>query len=57
MTAALPGLSGSVIGIVLISLSKKDRDYDFPLVHFSERGLAGAVFRHPALQWYQSLLR
>jgi len=50
--------SAAWIGIILISLSKKDRNYELPFGTFSGgRGFAGfCFFGTPALQWYQSLM-
>jgi len=57
MTVLAGSLLGSVIGIVLISLSKKDRNYELPFGTFLGAGaLLVLFFGTPALQWYQSLL-
>src|ERR1700726_435552 len=58
LMTVLPGsLLGSVIGIVLISLSKKDRNYELPFGTFLGAGaLLVLFFGTPALQWYQSLM-
>src|SRR6202521_5090544 len=51
MTVLAGSLLGSVIGIVLIAVSKKDRNYELPFGTF-----LGVFFGPPALQWYQSLM-
>jgi leader peptidase (prepilin peptidase)/N-methyltransferase len=57
MTVLAGSLLGSVIGIVLISLSKKDRNYELPFGTFLGAGaLLVLFFGTPALQWYQSLM-
>jgi len=57
MTVLAGSLLGSVIGILLISLSKKDRNYELPFGTFLGAGaLLVLFFGTPALQWYQSLM-
>jgi leader peptidase (prepilin peptidase)/N-methyltransferase len=57
MTVLAGSLLGSVIGIILISLSKKDRNYELPFGTFLGAGaLLVLFFGTPALQWYQSLM-
>ena len=57
MTVLAGSLLGSVIGIVLISVSKKDRNYELPFGTFLGAGaLLVLFFGTPALQWYQSLM-
>jgi len=57
MTVLAGSLLGSVIGIVLISLSKKDRNYETSFWYISRSGaLLVLFFGTPALQWYQSLM-
>jgi leader peptidase (prepilin peptidase)/N-methyltransferase len=57
MTVLAGSLLGSVIGIVLISLTKKGRDYELPFGTFLGAGaLLVLFFGTPALHWYQSLL-
>ena len=57
MTVLAASLLGSVIGIVLIAVSKKGRDYELPFGTFLGAGaLLVLFFGTPALQWYQSLL-
>lgn len=57
MTVLAGSLLGSVIGIILISLTKKGRDYELPFGTFLGAGaLLVLFFGTPALQWYQSLL-
>ncbi|HVA94471.1 MAG TPA: prepilin peptidase [Candidatus Dormibacteraeota bacterium] len=58
MMVLVGSLLGSVIGIVLIAVSKKGRDYELPFGTFLGAGaLLVVFFGTPALQWYQSLLR
>ena len=57
MTVLAASLLGSVIGIVLIAVSKKGRDYELPFGTFLGAGaLLVLFFGTPALQWYQSLM-
>ena len=57
MTVMAASLLGSVIGIVLIAISKKGRDYELPFGTFLGAGaLLVLFFGTPALRWYQSLL-
>jgi leader peptidase (prepilin peptidase)/N-methyltransferase len=57
MTVLAGSLLGSVIGIVLIALSKRDRNYELPFGTFLGTGaLLVLFFGTPALQWYQSLM-
>ena len=57
MTVLAGSLLGSVIGILLISLTKKGRDYELPFGTFLGAGaLLVLFFGTPALHWYQSLL-
>jgi leader peptidase (prepilin peptidase) / N-methyltransferase len=57
MTILAGSLLGSVIGILLISLSKKDRNYELPFGTFLGAGaLLVLFFGTPVLQWYQSLV-
>jgi leader peptidase (prepilin peptidase)/N-methyltransferase len=57
MTVLVGSLLGSVIGIVLISLTKKGRDYELPFGTFLGAGsLLVVFFGTPALRWYESLL-
>jgi leader peptidase (prepilin peptidase)/N-methyltransferase len=57
MTILAGSLLGSVIGILLISLSKKDRNYELPFGTFlGAGGLLVLFFGTPVLQWYQSLM-
>jgi leader peptidase (prepilin peptidase)/N-methyltransferase len=57
MTVLAASLLGSVIGIVLIAVSKKERDYELPFGTFLGAGaLLVLFFGTPALQWYQSLV-
>jgi leader peptidase (prepilin peptidase) / N-methyltransferase len=57
MTVLAGSLLGSVIGIILISVSKKDRNYELPFGTFLGAGaLLVLFFGTPALQWYQSLM-
>ena len=57
MTVLAGSLLGSVIGIVLIALSKRDRNYELPFGTFLGAGaLLVLFFGTPALQWYQSLM-
>ncbi len=57
MTVLAGSLLGSVIGIFLIAVSKKGRDYELPFGTFLGAGaLLVLFFGTPALHWYQSLL-
>ncbi len=57
MTILAGSLLGSVIGILLIAISKKGRDYELPFGTFLGAGaLLVLFFGTPALGWYQSLL-
>jgi leader peptidase (prepilin peptidase)/N-methyltransferase len=57
MTVLAGSLLGSVIGIFLIAISKKDRDYELPFGTFLGLGaLLIVFFGTPALHWYESLL-
>lgn len=57
MTVLAGSLLGSVIGICLISLTKKGSDYELPFGTFLGAGaLLVLFFGTPALHWYQSLL-
>jgi len=58
MTVLAGSLLGSVIGILLISISKKGRDYELPFGTFLGAGaLLVLFFGAPALHWYLSFLR
>ncbi|HEV2522387.1 MAG TPA: prepilin peptidase [Candidatus Acidoferrales bacterium] len=57
MTVLAGSLLGSVIGIFLIAISKKGRDYELPFGTFLGAGaLLVVFFGTPALHWYESLL-
>lgn len=57
MTILAGSLLGSVIGILLIAISKKGCDYELPFGTFLGAGaLLVLFFGTPALGWYQSLL-
>jgi leader peptidase (prepilin peptidase)/N-methyltransferase len=57
MTVLLGSLLGSVIGIFLIAVSKKGRDYELPFGTFLGAGaLLVVFFGTPALHWYEALL-
>ena len=57
MTVLAGSLLGSVIGILLISVSKKGRDYELPFGTFLGAGaLLVVFFGTSALRWYESLL-
>jgi leader peptidase (prepilin peptidase) / N-methyltransferase len=57
MTILAGSLLGSVIGTLLIAISKKGRDYELPFGTFLGAGaLLILFFGTPALHWYQSLL-
>jgi leader peptidase (prepilin peptidase)/N-methyltransferase len=58
LTVLVGSLLGSVIGILLISMSKKDSDYELPFGTFLGAGaLLVVFFGTPALQWYLSFMR
>jgi leader peptidase (prepilin peptidase) / N-methyltransferase len=58
MTVLAGSLLGSVIGILLISISNKGRDYELPFGTFLGAGaLLVLFFGGPALHWYLSFLR
>jgi leader peptidase (prepilin peptidase)/N-methyltransferase len=57
LTILAGSLLGSVIGIFLIALTKKGRDYELPFGTFLGAGaLLVLFFGTPALVWYQSLM-
>jgi len=57
MTILAGSLLGSVIGICLIAITKKGRDYELPFGTFLGAGaLLVLFFGTPALLWYQSLM-
>jgi leader peptidase (prepilin peptidase)/N-methyltransferase len=57
MTVLLGSLLGSVIGIFLMAVTKKGRDYELPFGTFLGAGaLLVVFFGTPALHWYESLL-
>jgi leader peptidase (prepilin peptidase) / N-methyltransferase len=57
MTVLAGSLLGSVIGILLIAISKKGRDYELPFGTFLGAGaLLVVFFGTPALHWYESFL-
>ena len=57
LTVLVGSLLGSVIGIFLIAVSKKGRDYELPFGTFLGAGaLLVVFFGTPALHWYESLL-
>jgi leader peptidase (prepilin peptidase)/N-methyltransferase len=57
MTVLVGSLLGSVIGILLIAISKKGRDYELPFGTFLGAGaLLVVFFGTPALLWYESLM-
>jgi prepilin signal peptidase PulO-like enzyme (type II secretory pathway) len=57
MTVLVGSLLGSVIGILLISVSKKGRDYELPFGTFLGAGaLLVLFFGTPALHWYEAVL-
>jgi leader peptidase (prepilin peptidase) / N-methyltransferase len=57
MTVLVGSLLGSVIGILVIVISKKGRDYELPFGTFLGAGaLIVVFFGTPALHWYESLL-
>ena len=57
LTVLFGSLLGSVIGIVIIAVSRKGRDYELPFGAFLGLGaLLVIYFGTPLLNWYQSLL-
>ncbi len=57
LTVLAGSLLGSVIGIILIAVSKKDRNYELPFGTFLGAGaLLVLFFGNPAIQWYESIL-
>jgi leader peptidase (prepilin peptidase) / N-methyltransferase len=57
LTILAGSLLGSVIGILLIAISKKGRDYELPFGTFLGAGaLLVLFFGTPALHWYQTLI-
>lgn len=57
MTVLFGSLLGSVVGIILIKVSKKGQDYELPFGTFLGAGaLLVVFFGTPALRWYLSLL-
>jgi leader peptidase (prepilin peptidase) / N-methyltransferase len=57
LTVLMGSLLGSVIGILLISITKKGRDYELPFGTFLGAGaLLVVFFGTPALHWYESFL-
>jgi len=57
LTVLMGSLLGSVIGILLIAVSKKGRDYELPFGTFLGAGALLVVFYGtPALHWYESML-
>jgi leader peptidase (prepilin peptidase) / N-methyltransferase len=57
LTILTGSLLGSVIGIFLMAISKKGRDYELPFGTFLGAGaLLVVFFGTPALHWYQSVL-
>jgi leader peptidase (prepilin peptidase) / N-methyltransferase len=57
LTVLVGSLLGSVIGIFLIAVTKKGRDYELPFGTFLGAGaLLVVFFGTPALHWYESLL-
>ena len=57
LTVLMGSLLGSVIGIFLIAVSKKGRDYELPFGTFLGAGaLLVVFFGTPALHWYESIL-
>lgn len=57
LTVLAGSLLGSVIGILLIAISKKGRDYELPFGTFLGAGaLLVVFFGTSALHWYQSLV-
>jgi leader peptidase (prepilin peptidase)/N-methyltransferase len=57
MTVLVGSLLGSLIGIFLMAVTKKGRDYELPFGTFLGAGaLLVVFFGTPALHWYESLL-
>jgi leader peptidase (prepilin peptidase)/N-methyltransferase len=57
LTVLVGSLLGSVIGILIVLLSRKGRDYELPFGAFLGAGaLLVVFFGTPILSWYQSLL-
>jgi leader peptidase (prepilin peptidase)/N-methyltransferase len=57
MTVLAGSLLGSIIGLGVIAVLKKGRDYELPFGTFLGAGaLLVLFFGTPALQWYQSLI-
>jgi leader peptidase (prepilin peptidase)/N-methyltransferase len=57
LTVLMGSLLGSVIGILLISITKKGRDYELPFGTFLGAGaLLVVFFGTSALHWYESFL-
>jgi len=57
LTVLVGSLLGSVIGIFLMAVTKKGRDYELPFGTFLWAGaLLVVFFGTPALHWYESLL-
>ena len=57
MTVLFGSLLGSIVGIILIKVSKKGQDYELPFGTFLGAGaLLVVFFGTPALRWYLSLL-
>jgi len=57
LTVLFGSLLGSVIGIVIVLSTRKDRDYELPFGAFLGAGaLLVIYFGTPLLNWYQSLL-
>jgi leader peptidase (prepilin peptidase)/N-methyltransferase len=57
MTILAGSLLGSVIGVCLISLTKKGRDYELPFGTFLGAGaLLVLFFGTPALHWYLAMM-
>ena len=57
LTVLFGSLLGSVIGIVIVLATRKDRDYELPFGAFLGAGAMLVVFfGNSVLNWYQSLL-
>jgi leader peptidase (prepilin peptidase)/N-methyltransferase len=57
LTVLFGSLLGSLIGIVIVLATRKDRDYELPFGAFLGAGaLLVVFFGTPVLNWYQSLL-
>jgi leader peptidase (prepilin peptidase) / N-methyltransferase len=57
LTVLFGSLLGSVIGIVIILVTRKGRDYELPFGAFLGAGaLLVIYFGTPLLTWYQSLI-